>query len=131
MRNATAIFAAILIASFAYYGSVKANDNVKSQEPAKTSQNYGRNFVDKNGDGKCDNAGAGLRSGKDRGRNNGANWGCCKNGSKAGKGQGKNYIDKNGDGKCDNQGTGLRSGKGRGVNFIDKDGDGKCDNISK
>lgn len=62
----------------------------------------GRNFVDKNGDGICDNA----------------NSVCI-------------YVDEDGDGICDNCGIqhwcGM-TGTGCGKNFVDADGDGICDN---
>ena len=59
----------------------------------------GRNFVDANGDGVCDNYGTGT-------------------------GRGQYFVDANGDGVCDNYGTGC----GRGQYFVDANGDGVCDN---
>ena len=51
----------------------------------------GRNFVDANGDGVCDNYGTGT--------------GC---------GRGQYFVDADGDGVCDNYGTGAGCGQGRG-----------------
>ena len=51
----------------------------------------GRNFVDANGDGVCDNYGTGT--------------GC---------GRGQYFVDADGDGVCDNYGTGAGAGCGQG-----------------
>jgi hypothetical protein len=59
--------------------------------------NSGANFVDKNGDGICDNAG--LR-GAGNGRGNGCRFQAKASGNASVKGP--NYVDKNGDGICDN-----------------------------
>ena len=50
---------------------------------------HGRNFVDANGDGLCDNYGTGT-------------------------GRGQYFVDANGDGVCDNYGTGPGCGRGQG-----------------
>ena len=69
----------------------------------------GRNFVDADGDGVCDNCGTGMGRG-------------------AG-GQGLGFVDADGDGICDNYGTGAgRGAGGQGRGFVDADGDGICDN---
>ena len=60
----------------------------------------GRNYVDADGDGVCDNTGAEK----------------C----------GQNYVDADGDGVCDNSGTNEECGQ----NYVDADGDGVCDNYS-
>ncbi|WP_125115251.1 hypothetical protein [Agathobaculum sp. Marseille-P7918] len=78
----------------------------------------GRNYVDANGDGVCDNYGTG------RGQYfvdaNGD--GVCDN---CGTGRGQYFVDADGDGVCDNCGT------GRGQYFVDADGDGVCDNCTQ
>lgn len=92
--------------TFAYAGSGKSfSQNNNSANSAKVKIT---NFVDKDGDGACDN----LR----------------KNGKGGGKGKG------NGKGKRYRRGA--RDGNGphntpnnRGPNFVDKNGDGICDNI--
>lgn len=50
---------------------------------------HGRNFVDANGDGVCDNYGTGC---------------------------GQYFVDADGDGVCDNYGTGCGHGQGHGCN---------------
>jgi hypothetical protein len=59
--------------------------------------NCGANFVDKNGDGICDNAGL-------RGAGNGRGQGCRfrANTTDNTSVKGPNFVDKNGDGICDN-----------------------------
>lgn len=65
----------------------------------------GRNYVDVNYDGICDNMGT----------NCGSNYvdangdGICDN---SGTGCGHNYVDANGDGICDNLGTSICTGRG-------------------
>ncbi|MFZ4705346.1 MAG: hypothetical protein ACOYMF_04995 [Bacteroidales bacterium] len=66
----------------------------------------GRNFVDNNNDGKCDNFQSGRQS--------------CNS---------RNFVDKNNDGICDSRGNRGKNAKGR--NFTDKDKDGICDNREK
>jgi len=61
----------------------------------------GRNYVDADGDGICDN------------------WGTC------------GYVDEDGDGICDNCGVAHGNYlAGNGRYFIDADGDGVCDNYA-
>ena len=63
----------------------------------------GRNFVDADGDGACDN----WSSGNQRLRTPGC-----------GLGQGAGFVDADGDGVCDNwngQGAGVQRGQGRGL----------------
>ncbi|MGD9157127.1 MAG: hypothetical protein PVG39_01850 [Desulfobacteraceae bacterium] len=91
----------------------------------------GANFVDNDGDGICDNAGA--RMGRGRGNGKGL----------AGTAQGANFVDNDGDGICVNAGARMGRGRGfrrnnvrgngtaQGPNFVDKDGDGVCDNYQQ
>jgi hypothetical protein len=67
----------------------------------KETCTQGKNFVDKNGDGICDNCGS---SGKCKDSGCGQ---CQKNGTGCGKNQGK------GKGCCENQGKGSGCGKGQ------------------
>ena len=67
----------------------------------------GRNYVDADGNGVCDNAGS---NGNGCGRRNGC---------------GKGYADTDGDGVCDNAGS---NGNGCGKGYADADGNGVCDN---
>jgi hypothetical protein len=88
--------------------------------------NKSPNFIDENGDGICDNQGTGNKNGKGGKGNKGKGGNCT------------NFVDANGDGVCDNPGsatcTGCNGGKGiKGkcgncTNFIDANGDGICDN---
>lgn len=66
--------------------------NAQNAKTIKTDQNTsGRNFVDKNKDGICDNVGNRNKNAK-----------------------GRNFVDKNNDGICDNRGNGNCVGKGNG-----------------
>jgi len=79
--------------------------------PAPVAGACGANFVDADGDGVCDNAGAGV------GAMNGQRSGMRGQGMRGtGIGNGTNgaFVDANGDGQCDN--------------FVDADGDGVNDN---
>lgn len=67
----------------------------------------GRNYVDADGDGICDNYSSNSKGCQRR-------LGC-----------GKGYMDADGDGICDNYGS---NGKGCGKGYVDADGDGVCDN---
>lgn len=64
---------------------------------------WGRNFIDADNDGICDNCGLGM---------------CA---------MGAGFVDADGDGICDNYGTDRYR---RGIGFVDADGDGICDNIT-
>ena len=70
---------------------------------------HGRNFVDANGDGVCDNYGTG------RGQYfvDADGDGVCDN---YGTGRGQYFVDADGDGVCDNYGTGCGHGQGHGCN---------------
>jgi hypothetical protein len=96
-----AIFASILMLSYSSAGVAQNNPTNKTGQYIT-----GRNYVDKNKDGVCDNYGT-------RGNN----------------AKGLNFIDKNNDGICDNNGNGSNKVKGR--NFIDNNKDGVCDNRGK
>lgn len=78
----------------------------------------GRNYVDADGDGVCDNWGTCSYVDAD-GDGVCDNWGTC------------GYVDEDGDGICDN--CGVAHGNylaGNGRYFIDADGDGVCDNYA-
>ena len=72
----------------------------------------GRNFVDTDGDGVCDNAGSMCiyadADGDGICDTCGTNYGNCLTGD------GTAFVDADGDGICDNYGTGQGSGYGRG-----------------
>ena len=72
----------------------------------------GRNFVDADGDGICDNAGSGCVYADADGDGLcdvcGAEHGSCPTG------EGAAFVDADGDGICDNYGTGLGLGHGCG-----------------
>jgi len=103
----------LMAVSFAYAGSGK--DVKDDSGPKNTAAQRGPNYVDQNGDGICDNTGAGVdRPGYRRGKGYGA--------GKQARGKGLR--------------KGLRDGKGSinraGVakpNYVDADGDGVCDNF--
>ena len=71
----------------------------------------GRNFVDADGDGICDNYGS--------------------NGCGNGYGYGNGYCNGNGNGNgyCNGNGNGNGYCNGNGNGYVDADGDGVCDNI--
>lgn len=110
----------IALALVAMTGTVAAQNAEKKEAP--TTQTQGRNYVDANNDGVCDNFkegtckgnGQGLRDGS--GRKNGQG---LKDGSGRKNGQGK------GMGKGKRDGTGNGAGKG---NFVDANNNGVCDN---
>ncbi|MBL8025715.1 MAG: hypothetical protein JNL74_04855 [Fibrobacteres bacterium] len=78
---------------------------------AGTTANHGTNFVDKDGDGLCDNVGTRQGSGKGTG---------CQSGT----GCGANFVDANKDGVCDNAGT--KKGSGQGMKRGQGKGKGCC-----
>ena len=90
----------VLGVSFAYAGAGKAFaiNNV----PTKLAEVNGLNFIDKDGDGICDNRGEkGKGSGKGKLHRRGARDGSGpKNGLNK---RGPHFVDKNGDGICDNR----------------------------
>lgn len=108
-----------------------AQDNSENQKQETTqNQNDRPGFVDKDGDGVCDNydgnrpgKGLGPGNGNGQGRATGKGQGRGRgNGQGAGQGQGGggNFVDSNDNGVCDNQedGTGrqrLRDGSGGGT----------------
>lgn len=74
----------------------------------------GRNFVDTDGDGICDNAGSMCiyaDADEDGICDNCGSYHWC---GMAGTGSGRNFVDVDGDGVCDHYGTGQGSGCGRG-----------------
>ena len=89
----------------------------------------GRNFVDTDGDGVCDNAGSMCiyadADGDGICDTCGTNYGNCLTGN------GTAFVDADSDGICDNCGSyhwcGM-AGTGSGRNFVDANGDGICDN---
>ena len=90
----------------------------------------GRNYVDADGNGVCDNAGSngngcGRRSGCGKGYVDADGNGICDNADSNGNGCGKGYADTDGDGVCDNAGS---NGNGCGKGYADADGNGVCDN---
>lgn len=99
---------------------------------------YGRNYVDANKDGLCDNYVVGVCPFRDADGD-----GVCDNCdsykvsssyevSSLCQYGGHNFVDANGDGVCDN--CGINGGTGvcqyGGHNFVDADGDGVCDNCN-
>lgn len=78
-----------------------------------SGQEHGKNFVDDDSDGVCDNFSSGLGQG-------------------GGSRQNGNFVDVNNDGICDNFSSGLEQGGGSGQNgnFVDADNDGVCDNLA-
>lgn len=103
----TKLFFAVL-AITAFTAVANAQDTKKS-EPQKAN---GSAYVDKNGNGTCDNF--------ENGTSNRAKH----------KGQGIGQGRKGG--KCDGAGRHMRNGKGKGkgANYTDKDGNGVCDNLN-
>ncbi len=95
----------ILATTFMMIFTVQANaqSNAAANQPVQkqaAANSTGRNYVDKDNNGVCDNLG-----------------------TKAGNGRGANFVDKNGDGVCDNganAGNKCRNGQGN------KNGNGKC-----
>ena len=90
----------VLGVSFAYAGQGKAF--AKNNDAVKSTVVKGPNFVDKDGNGICDNNGKkGKGGGKGKRFRRGARDGSGpKNGS---NNRGPNFVDKNGDGICDNR----------------------------
>ncbi len=84
--------------TFAYAGTDK--EIAKNDDAAKSAAINGPNFVDKDGDGICDNYyGKGKGGGRGKRFRTGARDGSGpKNGSNQ---RGPNFVDKNGDGFCD------------------------------
>lgn len=110
MKNLFSVFillTGILISA----GLAAQTTSKKAADVSKTTQNIqqatvgqaGPNFVDKDGDGICDN-----RSGRHGGN--------------------RNFIDSNNDGVCDNFTTAGNNRQRR--NFIDSNNDGVCDNLA-
>jgi hypothetical protein len=77
---------------------------------AGTTADHGVNFVDKDGDGLCDNVGTHKGAGKGVG---------CQSGT----GCGANFVDANKDGVCDNAGS--KKGSGQGMKRGQGQGKGK------
>lgn len=78
--------------------------SIFSEIPSKssstgTTENHGQYFIDKDGDGLCDNTGTHQGQGK--------------NGQNKGLHRGKDYVDANKDGICDNAGT-RKGGNNKG-----------------
>ncbi len=90
----------VLGVSFAYAGAGKAF--AKNNGSTKLAEVNGLNFIDKDGDGICDNRGEkGKGGGKGKRHRRGARDGSGPiNGSNK---RGPNFVDKNGDGICDNR----------------------------
>lgn len=84
-------------------GTNTSSDKEAQIEKTGLSTQKGSRFIDKNGDGICDNR---------NGRGN----------------RGRNFTDANNDGICDN--NALRGTRGGGRNFTDADNNGVCDNFS-
>lgn len=93
---------------------------------AGTGRRY--SFVDKDGDGICDNHGGTCRyADADQ---DGVCDVCCENHGSCLTGEGTAFVDTDGDGICDNCGVEHRcskTGAGCGRNFVDADGNGVCD----
>lgn len=90
----------------------------------------GRNFVDMNGDGVCDNtSGICIYSDSD---GDGVCDVCGTNGLSCLTGNGTAFTDADGDGICDKCSTYHWCGMDAagGGNFVDADGDGVCDNYA-
>ena len=99
--NIFIVFLCIVLGiSFAYAG--KGKTLAKNNDSLKLSEVNGPNFVDKDGDGICDNRdGKGKGGGKGKQYHRGARDGSGpKNSSNQ---RGPNFVDKNGDGICDNR----------------------------
>ena len=91
------IFTSVLLFGLVSTGTTQNSTTKPADQPAK-----GRNFVDLNNDGICDNQPAGKQNV-----------------------QGRNFVDANNDGICDNRG---KQGQNvNGANFVDKNNDGICD----
>ncbi|MFO8001849.1 MAG: hypothetical protein R6U46_11435 [Marinilabilia sp.] len=91
---------------------VQAQDNDNAgQEKQENTQKPRTGFVDKDGDGVCDNY-DGNRPGKGLGPGNGNGKGRA-NGKGLGRGQGQ----------------GAGQGRGGGGNFVDSNDNGVCDNL--
>ncbi len=99
----TALFLLIFTTQAQSQNSTAANTKQVQKKDKTTASVNGRNFVDKDNNGICDNR-------------------------EVRKGKGVNFVDKNGDGICDN--AGVRNSTGKGANFVDKDEDGICDRRS-
>ena len=109
MKNFGKLFLAVVIALIFAFQANAQNSNAAANQPAKKqngTNSASGNFVDKNGNGVCDNFEA-----------------------RSGNGHGRNFVDKNGDGICDNcanvgnklgnacrcgQGNQYRHGQGQG-----------------
>ena len=89
----------VLGVSFAFAGTGKSVG--KNSDSTKLAAVNGPSFIDKDGDGICDNKGSkGKGHGKGKRFRKGARYG-----QKAGLNhKGPNFVDKNGDGICDNKG---------------------------
>lgn len=77
--------------------------SIGSTSALAAGRGCGRNFVDSDGNGVCDNYDSN---------------GC---------GNGAGFVDADGDGVCDNYGS---NGCGNGAGYVDADGDGVCDNFA-
>ncbi|MBI5326246.1 MAG: hypothetical protein HZB41_13410 [Ignavibacteriae bacterium] len=115
---------------------VKAQDNKEVKKETVQNRERGRNFVDNDKDGICDNNKSGFGRGMGRtGMNRSRNYvdndkdGICDNFSqgkgKLGNNAGPNFVDKNNDGVCDNRPEGMRKGNGHGRKI------GNCDGTHK
>jgi hypothetical protein len=113
LKSAVLSLCMIMAVSFAYAANTaESADNTGKKT---TEVQRGPNFVDENGDGICDNAGA--RLGK-KGRRDGKGYGA----GHLAKGKGLRR------GARDGKGAVNRSGNTK-PNYVDADGDGICDNL--
>jgi len=97
------LLATAIMMTFAIQANAQSNAAANQPAQKQTAVNSaGRNYVDKDNNGVCDNLG-----------------------TRSGRGRGTNFVDKNGDGICDNranvgnkyrngQGNQYRNGQGQG-----------------
>ena len=102
MKNIGKLFLATAITMIFALQSNAQNANTANQPAQKqaAANATGRNYVDKDNNGVCDNLG-----------------------TRSGNGRGANFVDKNGDGICDNRanaGNKCRNGQGN------QNGNGQC-----
>lgn len=121
---------AILIALLAFTSDAYSQKGKgKGMGKAKTTCTQ---FVDANGDGKCDNCGSTTLScdGSGKGFGKGLGHKACD----STKCSNTNFIDVNGDGICDNKGTGTCDGSGKGKGKGKGNGKGRgcgsCDTVT-
>jgi len=94
MKNIGKLFLATAL-TMIFAVQANAQSNATANQPAQKQaavNSTGRNFVDKDNNGVCDNLG-----------------------TRSGSGRGANFVDKNGDGICDNRanaGNKCRNGQG-------------------